>query len=119
MILNFGHTFGHALEKEFGYGELKHGEAVILGMRCALQFAHNEDLLTEEALNRGQALLKQAPVTYNPQQIDPETLCAHILLDKKVKDGKIRLVLIEEIGKYKICEQASEAAIKKAWEALL
>ncbi len=118
MILNFGHTFGHALEKEFGFGELKHGEAVILGMRCALQFAFNEGVLTEKALLRGQALLKQVPVKYASEQIEPETLSAHMLLDKKVKDGKIRLVLIEEIGKYKIWEQASEAAIKKAWETL-
>ncbi len=118
MILNFGHTFGHALEKEFGFGELKHGEAVILGMRCALQFARNENLLDEETLRRGQALLDQVLVTYDPKQIDPETLTAHMLLDKKVKDGKIRLVLIEEIGKYKILESASEEAVKKAWETL-
>ncbi len=118
MVLNFGHTFGHALEREFGFGTLKHGEAVILGMRCALRFARNEGVLDGETLRRGQALLERIPVTYDPQQIDPEILTAHMFLDKKVKEGRIRLILIEAIGKYKILEKASEAAIKKAWEAL-
>ncbi len=118
MILNFGHTFGHALEKEFGFGELKHGEAVILGMRCALRFARNEGLLDEETLQRGQRLLQKVPVSYDSRQIDAEKLTEHMLLDKKVKEGKIRLILIETIGRYKIVEQAAPAAIRKAWEAL-
>jgi 3-dehydroquinate synthetase/shikimate kinase len=82
-ILNLGHTFGHALEAASGY-EVAHGEAVALGITAALRLSN---------LDRP-AVLEPSPV-----KVDRERAWDAIQRDKKVRDGKIRLVLLEEVGK--------------------
>ncbi len=118
MILNFGHTFGHTLEAEFGYGEIKHGEAVILGMKCALAYSKDIDLLCSDDYNRGMDLLNRVPIVYDKSKIIIDNLIGHMFLDKKVSNKNIRLILVEKIGSYVIKEQSDLSKIEKAFNVL-
>ncbi len=119
MILNFGHTFGHTLEAEFGYGQIKHGEAVILGMKCALVYSNEIGLLSETEYNRGVDLLNRVPVQYDHKKIKIEKLLGHMQLDKKVSNKNIRLILLEAIGSFKIKEKSDTKTIKEALRILI
>jgi 3-dehydroquinate synthase len=119
MILNFGHTFGHTLEAEFGYGQIKHGEAVILGMKCALAYSKEIGLFGEAEYNRGMALLNRVPVKYDHKKIKIENLLNHMQLDKKVSNKNIRLILLETIGSFKIKEKSDTKTIKEAFRILI
>ncbi len=116
MILNFGHTFGHALEAEFNYEGLKHGEAVLLGMQCALLYARQTGRMEAEEFDLGMGLLRQAPISLKRESLNPAALLEHMTRDKKVRDKNIRLILVEEIGKYKIEQEADIEFIKKTWQ---
>ena len=118
MVLNFGHTFGHALEAEFAFGKLKHGEAVILGMKCALNYALNQNILSYEDSTRMMRLLDRVPIAIDLSQINPAKLVVRMTIDKKVKDGKIRLVLTEGIGLYRFAFADSNAALEEAFKIL-
>ncbi len=116
MTLNFGHTFGHALEAEFGYEDLKHGEAVILGMQCALSYSKASGQILEENFDTGMKLLKKVPVSLDRKNLKADNLLEHMVHDKKVKDKKIRLVLLKGIGECKIENQADKELILKIWD---
>ncbi len=118
MVLNFGHTFGHALETEYHFSEIKHGEAVILGMKCALEFAADSGFLSKQEQRRGMALLNRVPVKFDSSAVNPDRLVERMTLDKKVKDGKIRLVLIEQIGKYFFHSVEDKNLLKQAFGIL-
>lgn len=119
MVLNFGHTFGHALEAEFQFGELKHGEAVILGMQCALRYAHWQKLLSKEDYQRAMALLKRIPISYDRSRLQIPQLIGRMHLDKKVRDGHIRLVVPDGIGNYRFESAADITTLEEAFEVLL
>lgn len=116
MILNFGHTFGHALEAELGYENLKHGEAVILGMQCALLYTKESGQMPVDDFETGMKLLKSVPVAVDKVKLSSDHLLEHMTRDKKVKDKNIRLVLTEQIGTYKMEEQADKDLIQKTWQ---
>ncbi len=119
MILNFGHTFGHALEAEFNYEGLKHGEAVILGMQCALLYAREAGRMKTEEFERGMEVLRQIPVPLQKNALNPDALLEHMTRDKKVHDKNIRLIIVEEIGTYKIDQTAGEEQIKTVWQKFI
>ncbi|SDS89776.1 3-dehydroquinate synthase [Pseudomonas oryzae] len=97
--LNLGHTFGHAIETEMGYGVWLHGEAVAAGTLMALEMSHRLGWIDERARNRGIRLLQRAglPVV-PPQEMGPEEFLRHMAVDKKVLDGQLRLVLLRQLG---------------------
>ncbi|NBC19168.1 MAG: 3-dehydroquinate synthase, partial [Bacteroidetes bacterium] len=95
MILNFGHTFGHAIEREAGYGRFTHGEAVALGMRAALTASRR--LHPSLPYDRLDALVARLPVPY-PLEVPTEALIAAMQTDKKVSAGTVRLVLLRALG---------------------
>lgn len=97
--LNLGHTFGHAIETEQGYGAWLHGEAVAAGTVMALHMSMLLGWLTQAQRDRGIKLLEQAklPVT-PPATMSAETFLTHMAVDKKNIDGHIRLVLLRELG---------------------
>ena len=99
MILNFGHTIGHALEAATEYGELLHGEAVSIGMMGAARLSQKHAGLGEEAGGRLSALLKGFGLPSSMPQLDPERLIEAMFLDKKVRGKAIRWVLLEDVGK--------------------
>ena len=118
MVLNFGHTFAHALEREFAYSGLKHGEAVILGMKCALSYENKYGALSDDEYKKSMNLLNRIPVEYDRERIDPQKLTDYMFLDKKVKHGRIRLVLTPKIGSYRFETVEDADKIKTVWEIL-
>ena len=98
-LLNLGHTFGHAIETQMGYGEWLHGEAVGAGMVMAAQLSALCEWITEDDLQRITTLIKRGelPVT-PPESMTADDFIANMSRDKKVLDGVLRLVLIKAIG---------------------
>ncbi len=97
-LLNFGHTFGHAIESGLGYGKCLHGEAVAVGMVMAADLSRRVGLIAGADVERISALLKRANLPVAPPDIAPERLLELMRLDKKTEDGKLRFVLLDEIG---------------------
>ncbi|MCU7808163.1 MAG: 3-dehydroquinate synthase [Candidatus Thiodiazotropha sp. (ex Semelilucina semeliformis)] len=98
-LLNLGHTFGHAIETGMGYGEWLHGEAVAAGMCMAANLSCRLGWLSEQELERTKALIARAGLpTDPPAQMSKERFISLMSVDKKVLDGKLRLVLMTAIG---------------------
>lgn len=94
--LNLGHTFGHAIETEQGYGQWLHGEAVSVGMLQAADLSQRLGCISkvEVAQLRGLLIAANLPVV-GPENMSEENYLEHMLVDKKVLDGNIRLVLLQ------------------------
>lgn len=103
-LLNLGHTFGHALEAETGYGaHLNHGEAVAIGMMMAAELSAQLGFLDRQDCGRIRAHFKSVGLPVAVPQIDgilwtAEKLLAHMRQDKKISGGKITLILMNAIG---------------------
>ena len=93
-ILNFGHTFGHAIEHCQGYGEWLHGEAVAAGMVMAAELSAIDEL----ELQRLRSLLNAAGLPVTAPQIDAETWMRVMATDKKVAQKQLRFVLLHSLG---------------------
>jgi 3-dehydroquinate synthase len=114
-ILNFGHTVGHALEKTCGYGALRHGEAVVLGMRAALALSRERGL--DPALaGRIESLVNAIPTPH--PQASHDAIIAATASDKKRKAGKVRFILIHDIAQPYIVDDVNEASVRAALTAL-
>jgi 3-dehydroquinate synthase len=119
ILLNFGHTFGHALEAETGFGDaLLHGEAVALGMVLAFDFAVMLGLTTGQDANRvGRHIAASGlPTTLADAGLSgaaADRLVAHMGRDKKVQDGKITLVLPRRLGEVFVMRDASADALRE------
>jgi 3-dehydroquinate synthase len=98
-ILNLGHTFGHAIETAMGYGEWLHGEAVATGMVMAADLSWRLGMLTQQDAERVKVLLSKAGLPTSPPDIDNDTFIRLMSKDKKAEGGKIRFVLLEQLGK--------------------
>src|SRR5690606_10468040 len=98
-LLNFGHTFGHALETADGYRGLLHGEAVAIGMLLAARLSTALGLATAADADRLGALLGRLGLPVAPPAHDPAELVALMRLDKKNLGGRLRLVLWRGIGR--------------------
>ena len=98
-ILNFGHTFGHALEKATDY-KLSHGRAVTLGMMAEGFFSVKKKILSEESFQRLVLLLVQySLISKFPKELSLDTFLQALAYDKKGKHGQCRVLLLEKIGK--------------------
>jgi 3-dehydroquinate synthase len=116
-ILNFGHTFGHVLEKEGGYGQYSHGEAVYAGMVAAVHASNHLGAKIDLA-----NLLQFKPL-YNFElstiNKTPAELVEMMKSDKKVKDGQIRLILLKKSGLAYVYEVADNTFVQMAWKHTL
>ena len=97
-ILNFGHTFGHALEAETKYGELLHGEAVSIGMVMAADLALREELCDAHTAQRIRNIVASYQLPLKPPVVDKNRFLASMAMDKKVVQGGLRFVLPKSIG---------------------
>jgi 3-dehydroquinate synthase len=98
-LLNLGHTFGHAIETNEGYGTWLHGEAVSIGLLMAAILSYKQGWITEDDKNRVQQCLASANLPYKiPEKMNADDFIKLMSVDKKVKDGVIRLVLMKSIG---------------------
>ncbi|WHX99095.1 3-dehydroquinate synthase [Neobacillus sp. DY30] len=111
--LNFGHTLGHAIESEMGYGNFTHGEAVMIGMIFALEISKEVSGLsfdTEEFSTWVQGLGYQTEI---PGHLSSERLLAKMKQDKKSAGGTVKFVVLEQIGKPKLQELSDEYLLTK------
>ena len=110
-ILNFGHTFGHAVEALTGYGTVLHGEAVAMGMVVAARLAERLRLCPTRVTGRLRALLARAglPTDYPP--LPKDGFLATIGHDKKSVAGQPRYVLPTEIGRVEIRADVDQAVV--------
>jgi 3-dehydroquinate synthase len=97
--LNLGHTFGHAIETDQGYGNWLHGEAVAAGTVMALEMSYRLGWIQAAERDRGIRLLVRAglPVV-PPATMTPDDFLRHMAVDKKVMNGQLRLVLLRQLG---------------------
>lgn len=98
-LLNLGHTFGHAIENAMGYGVWLHGEAVAAGTMMAADLSQRMGWLSAAEVARIHALLIKARLPLDPPELGADKYLELMQMDKKVADGKIRLVLQQGIGK--------------------
>jgi 3-dehydroquinate synthase len=97
-ILNFGHTFGHAIEAGLGYGQWLHGEAVGCGMVMALHLSNRLGLVSAEFVERLTALLRQAGLPVVAPSLGADRYLELMRVDKKAEAGELKFVLIDRPG---------------------
>ena len=122
MLLNFGHTVGHALEAATGHGPLTHGEAVLLGMRAAVAVSERLGRIGPEQAQRVGAVLDVFPRPPPLNRPTREAVRAAVGRDKKASAGRIRFVVLDGLGRAAIEPALSEEllgfAIDRALESL-
>jgi len=124
-LLNLGHTFGHALEKECGYdGGLLHGEAVAIGMVMAFEYCAAQGLCPQEDVVRVKEHLLSLDMPVDLKALPcegwtAELLMKHMLKDKKVKDGKVMFVLVRGIAQAYLSRDVEDGALQEYLDDLL
>ena len=113
-LLNFGHTFGHALEAATGYGTLLHGEAIAIGMVLAADLSTRLKRAGDDDADRLRRLLARCGLpTAIPPGVAPQRLLDLMRLDKKNLSGRLRLILWQGIGRAEIVPDVDEGVIAK------
>ena len=117
MILNFGHTVGHAIEAYFDYKKLLHGEAIVYGMQCALYLSNKIDNLNESDYTKAVDALSLFALPSLAIE-DENRLIDFVKRDKKFKESQIRFVLISQIGNATISKEITLDNIKESLSVL-
>lgn len=113
-LLNLGHTFGHAIEAEMGYGKWLHGEAVAAGMVQAAQVARNRQWLSDSDLERVVDILDYFDLpTAGPSEMNCEQYLVHMKKDKKVQADTIRFVLPKQLGQAILVKDVTESELNQ------
>ncbi len=112
-LLNFGHTFGHAIERVAGFGVFTHGEAVAVGMKAALyvsamRYPAGDFTMAEQ-------LVDAIPVQGDRSMLSVSQLNDSMRFDKKVEAGRLRLIGLKEIGKAEVFEEVEQSVLDAAW----
>jgi 3-dehydroquinate synthase len=115
-LLNLGHTFGHAIETGMGYGHWLHGEAVAAGTMMAAELSARMGWLSAADVERVERLFVRAGLPVHGAALGVERYLDLMRHDKKVEDGKLRLVLLKSLGQAVVSDMASEAEIARAIE---
>ena len=103
-ILNFGHTFGHAIESYTGFSKkILHGEAVFLGMFLAIKFSSFLSFGNEKMIGNYEKHMKDLKIPFRlldyNLRFTPKEFIKHLRFDKKVKNNKLKFILLEQYGK--------------------
>ena len=136
-LLNFGHTFGHAIERASGYGTFTHGEAVAVGMRAALHLSGSvqsgsvqfgsvqsgsvkfgraiQEKSPTQGFDRADALLSRIPVAGSLEGLSVEALTEAMQTDKKRDAERLQFVVLKEIGEARVVDRVSSEALEAAW----
>jgi 3-dehydroquinate synthase len=107
-ILNLGHTFGHAIEAAQGYGEWLHGEAVAAGMLLAAGLSAQRGWISERDVTELGEWLAYQSLPIAPPVMEPAVWLDHMGRDKKVIDGRLRLILLRSVGEACIADDVSD-----------
>lgn len=113
-LLNFGHTFGHAIETGLGYGVWLHGEAVAAGMVMAAELSARSGLLGDEALRRVRSLIARAGLPVTGPNMPAARYLEHMAVDKKAAQGRSRFVVLEAIGRSALRADLEERNVRAA-----
>jgi 3-dehydroquinate synthase len=119
MLLNYGHTVGHALEAATSYADLLHGEAVAIGMRSAGHIAVGRGLLDPGGFERQQALLARFDLPTRAPSLPVETVLARVSVDKKRVGARQRWVLAHAVGHAEVHDDVPDALVREAIELVL
>jgi 3-dehydroquinate synthase len=110
-LLNFGHTFGHAVETGMGFGEWLHGEAVAAGMVLAARFSEKLGFIGKADVSRVVDILARAKLPVAAPNLGVERYLDLMGHDKKVEGGKIKFILLKKPGEAFICNQYDTQAL--------
>jgi len=111
-LLNFGHTFGHAIEAGLGFGAWLHGEAVAAGMVMAADLSVRLGLLERAAADRLQRLLARAGLPVAGPALGPGRYLDLMAVDKKAEAGRIRFILLDRLGAARIVDSVPADALQ-------
>jgi 3-dehydroquinate synthase len=118
-ILNFGHTFGHAIETAQGYGNWLHGEAVAAGMVLAMRLSAERGRVASAEVTALERLLRRMELPVAPPPgMEPARFLELMARDKKALDGKLRLVLLRDIGQAEVVDDVSAAQLQQLLAAV-
>jgi len=112
-VLNYGHTFGHVIENLTNYKTYLHGEAVAIGMVMANELSRELGYLSKDEADDIKKLLKKHDLPTEFKIPDIEEFYEHFFLDKKTADNKIKFIIPEKIGKYKIVKDVDKEKVMK------
>jgi 3-dehydroquinate synthase len=113
-VLNYGHTFCHALETVTGYGSLLHGEAVSIGMLCASRLAERLGRVDRAFTHRQHRLLAALGLPVEFPAVDHDQIIAAMAHDKKVEHGRLRFVLPTQMGHVELVGDVAETDVRAA-----
>jgi 3-dehydroquinate synthase len=113
-LLNFGHTFGHAIEGATGYGSWLHGEAIAAGMVMAAELSARLGLIPGRDLERVRNLIARAGLPIAGPALSPGRMLELMAVDKKAAKGKIRFVLLESIGRARVQGEVEPELVRGA-----
>lgn len=116
-ILNYGHTFGHAIETLTGYEQFLHGEAVAIGMVMAADLSVRQGWLDAGEARRIRELLDALGLPVTPPALVADAMLEAMGLDKKVVDGRLRLVLAESLGRVVVTDDVDQQALARTLAA--
>lgn len=119
MILNYGHTVGHALEAATSYKRFRHGEAVAWGMIAAVQFGRELGLMSEGEAGRLVSLIRRVEPLPSLAGIRPSDAWAALKRDKKFRSGEIRMILLPRLGETELRSDIDPAHMKRFLSAFL
>lgn len=117
-LLNLGHTFGHAIEVTTGYGVFLHGEAVAMGLVAAAALSEAETRCAPGVDQRVRGLLQRIGLPVRAELPATADLMQAMKFDKKVQDDRLRLIVLDAIGKAAIADDIAPAAVERAWETI-
>ncbi len=111
-ILNFGHTFGHALEAVTGYEHYLHGEAVAVGMGMAMELSARIGRSDATDAERVRTLIERSGLPVAPVDLRADTMLEAMGMDKKVVDGRLRLVVCDGIGRASVTSDVAPGVVR-------
>ncbi|MDI9246748.1 3-dehydroquinate synthase [Marinobacter sp. CHS3-4] len=117
-ILNLGHTFGHAIENYAGYGKVLHGEAVGTGMMMAADLSARQGWISSEDKQRALRLISSARLPARaPVGMTPDDFLRLMAVDKKNVDGRLRLVVLNDLGTAVVTDEADPGLLSDTLKA--
>ncbi len=117
LVLNYGHTLGHALERLGGFGGRSHGEAIAAGMMFAARLSERRGLCEPGLSGRTARLLRSLGLEPEPPLPERDETIEAFRLDKKYRDG-VRFVLLEDVGRPVIVEDIPDAQLREVLEEM-
>ena len=116
VLLNYGHTIGHAIEAVTEYGTYLHGEAVSIGMMVAANISQRMGMISDELVDRQRTLLQRFDLPVTISGVDIDALLQATTTDKKVRGGQIRWVLLQGPGKSTTSREVPPKIVRAALE---